>query len=209
MDLYYPANSTNNERLPAVVIVAGYPDLGFQKMVGCPFKEMGSSVSWGKLLAFSGLVAITYTNQDPATDVQALLQYLRQNAAALGIDESRIGLWACSGNVPLALGILMQEDREYVKCAALCYGYMLDLDGSTSVAGAAMKWGFANPGAGKTLDDMPRDTPLFIARAGRDQTPQLNETIDRFLVKALTCNLPVSVVNYPQAPHAFDLYFFV
>jgi hypothetical protein len=33
----------------------------------------------------------------------------------------------------------------------------------------------------------------------------LNETIDRFLVGALSHNLPVTFVNYAPAPHAFDL----
>lgn len=36
------------------------------------------------------------------TDLQAVLQHVRSNARTLGIDENRIGLWACSGNVPLA-----------------------------------------------------------------------------------------------------------
>jgi hypothetical protein len=36
--------------------------------------------------------------------------------------------------------------------------------------------------------------------------PHLNETLDRFLVKALACNLPVTLANHPAAPHAFDLF---
>jgi len=206
MDIYYPHDSKSGARIPAVVIVAGYPDPGFQAMLGCKFKEMGSSISWGQLAAASGLVAITYTNREPAADLQALFQYLRQNAAALGIDEKRIGIWASSGNVPLALSILMQKDREYLKCAVLCYGFMLDLEGSTSVAEAAKTWGFANPGAGKSADDLPKDMPLFIVRAGQDETPHLNETIDRFLVKALERNLPITFENHASAPHAFDLF---
>jgi acetyl esterase/lipase len=115
-------------------------------------------------------------------------------------------VWACSGNVPLALSVLMQEDREYLKCAVLCYGIMLDLDGSTHVAEAARTWGFVNPCAGKSVDDLPQDLPLFIVRAGQDQMPHLNETIDRFLAKALTCNLPITFANHHAAPHAFDLF---
>jgi acetyl esterase/lipase len=53
----------------------------------------------------------------------------------------------------------------------------------------------------------PRALPLFIARAGQDQVPHLNETIDRSLLKALTRNLPVTFVNHPAAPHAFDLFY--
>jgi acetyl esterase/lipase len=175
-------------------------------MIGCRFKEMGSNISWGRLIAASGLVAITYTNREPAMDIHTLLQYVRQNSAPLGIDENRIGLWASSGNVPLALSVLMQEGSDYLKCAVLCYGFMLDQDGFTDVAEAAKTWGFVNPCAGKSVVNLPQGLPLFIARAGQDEIPHLNETLDRFLTKALACNLPVTFTNHPAAPHAFDLF---
>ena len=89
--------------------------------MGCRLKEMGSYISWAGLTTTSGLVAITYTNAEPASDAHKVLDYVA-NAAALGIDENRIGLWACSGNVPTALSLLMQGDRDYLKRAALCYG---------------------------------------------------------------------------------------
>jgi hypothetical protein len=205
MDLYYPADSAGKDPRPAVVVVAGYPDVGYQRVLGCKFKELGSSVSWGRLMAASGMVAITYTNRDPVADTHALLGYVRSNAASFGIDETRIGVWASSGSVPLALSVLMGEGRNYLKCAVLCYGYMLDLEGFTGVAEAATKWGFVNPCAGKAVDDLPQETPLFVVRAGRDQTPDLNGTMDRFLAKALISNLPMTFVNHRDAPHAFDL----
>src|SRR5215475_9483325 len=146
MDIYRPADSKSAERMPAVVFVNGYPDPGAQKILGCKFKEMESYISWGRLTAASGLAAITYaTGKEPASDIHALLQYVRQNAAALGIDENRIGLWACSGHVPNALSVLMQESLEYLKCAVLLYGCMLDLGGFTHMADAARRWGFVNP----------------------------------------------------------------
>ena len=206
MDIYYPPDSESAARIPAVVLVAGFPDAGYEAKVGCKFKEMGSSRSWGRLAAASGLAAITYTNREPAADIHALLEHVRQAAAALGIDADRLGLWATSGNVPLALSVLMREDPQRLKCAALCYGYTLDLDGSKRVAEAASKWGFANPCAGKSVADLPTNVPLFLARAGRDEIPHLNETLDRFLAHALAHNLPVTFTNHPEAPHAFDLF---
>jgi acetyl esterase/lipase len=206
MDLYSPRDSTSAARIPAVVIVAGYPDPGFQKILGCKFKEMASSTSWARLVAASGMVAITYTNREPVADLRALLQYVRHNAPSLGIDEHRIGLWASSGNVPLALSVLMQDDRESVKCAVLCYGYALDLDGTSHVAEAARTWGFVNPCAGKSVADLPPDVPLFIARAGQDQGPHLNDALDRFLAAAVARNLPMTFANHASAPHAFDLF---
>jgi len=206
MDIYYPPASRSDARSPAVVFISGYPDPGFQKMLGCKLKDMEFYVSWGQLAAASGLVAITYTTgNEPAADVHALLQYVRHNSAVLGIDENRIGVWAGSGNVPNALSVLMQGAREYLKCAVLCYGFMLDFEGTSSVADAAKQIGFANPCAGKSVADLPPDIPLFIVRAGRDEMPHLNETMDSFLGKALSCNLPITFVNHPAAPHAFDL----
>jgi dienelactone hydrolase len=206
MDIYHPPGAQAGAPLPAVVLMLGYSDLGAQAFFGCKFKEMESFISWARLIAASGLAAITYgTGREPAADIDALLRYLRQNAASLGVDENRIGVWACSGHVPNALSVLMQPDRDYLKCAALCYGFMLDLDGSTSVADAARTFRFVNPGAGKSVEDLPPGTPLFIARAGRDENPGLNDTIDRFLAKALHRNLPVTLVNHAAAPHAFDL----
>ncbi|HEV2881153.1 MAG TPA: hypothetical protein VGX24_07740 [Pyrinomonadaceae bacterium] len=206
MDIYYPPDTAGATPFPAVVLVAGFPDLGYEAKIGCKFKEMGACVSWARLLAASGLAAITYTNREPAADLDHLLRYVRQDAARLRIDERRIGLWASSGNVPLALSALMRDGHDELKCAVLCYGLMLDLDGFTHVAEAAATWGFVNPCAGKSLAELRDDVPLFIVRAGQDQIPHLNETLDRFLTKALARNLPVTFVNHVAAPHAFDLF---
>jgi len=206
MDLYYPPDSTAAVPLPAVIIVGGFPDAGYQKAVGCVFKEMGSSTSWARLMAASGLIAVAYTNQEPVRDSQALLEHIRRNAGALGIDENRIGLWASSGNVPLTLWLLMQKVNDCLKCAVLCYGFTLDSDESTAIAEAARTWGFVNPCAGRSVKDVLDGAALFIARAGQDRFPRLNEGLDRFLAGAVHSNLPVTFVNHAAAPHAFDLF---
>jgi hypothetical protein len=205
MDVYYPPGTDRDTRLPAVLIVFGYSDIGFPKMLGGKFKEMGFTVSWARLIAASGMAAILYTNRQPVEDAEAVVQCVRENAATLGIDESRIGLWAGSGNVPLALWLLMQDGRGYVKCATLCYGFMLDRDGATGVADTASMYGFANPCAGKSVADVRNDVGLFIARAGRDQFAGLNASLDGFMAGALNHNLPVTFVNHAEGPHAFDL----
>jgi hypothetical protein len=207
MDIYYPPDASSGSRTPAVMFVTGFSDVGARRMFGCAMKDMASYVSWAQLAAASGLVAITYTNQDPATDVHAVLQYVRHHAASLDIDENRIGLWSCSGNVPAALSVLMRENASAcVRCAVLCYGYLLDADGATGVADAAGQFGFVNPCAGRSVEDLPRDIPLFLARAGHDQMPRRNETLDRFVAKGLACNLPFTLVNHANGRHAFDLF---
>ncbi|MGH9725126.1 MAG: hypothetical protein ACRD41_08680, partial [Candidatus Acidiferrales bacterium] len=83
------------------VIVMGYPDpQGF-------YRKMGWAVSWAQLIAASGMTAVIYGNEEPAADVRLVLRYIRQNAASLGIDGTKIGLAASSGSVGVALSALM------------------------------------------------------------------------------------------------------
>lgn len=206
MDLYFPPGAASGDRLPAVLFVLGYSDIGGRKLFGCSFKEWESFISWARLVAASGLVGITYsTGENPAADAQAVLRHIRENAADLGVDESRIGLWACSGHVPNALAVLMEDDSPGLRCAALLYGFTLDLEGSSAVADAAATSKFVNPAAGRSVADLSRDRPLFLVRAGRDEAPHLNEAMDRFLAGALAAGLPVTLVHHPTAPHAFDV----
>lgn len=191
MDLdFYPPSGADSTDLPAVVIVSGYPDDGFRKHTGTSFREMESTVSWARRFAASGLVGVTYASNDPASAIHEVLHALRGR---------RIGLWASSGNVPVALSALMHDAPSPVACAVLCYGYMLDVEE------AAATFKFANPSAGRSIDDLRSDVPLFLARAGQDQFPGLNDALDRFVAGALRRNLPLTLVNHPEGPHAFDL----
>src|SRR3954454_17202942 len=134
LDVYSTAEARNGEKRAAVIFIAGYNDAGYEKMLGRKFKEMAGTVSWCQLIAASNMIAIAYTNREPVPDLEAALHHVREHAADLGIDEDRIGVWACSGNVPLALHALMTHGRDVLKAAALVYGYMIDVDGATGVA---------------------------------------------------------------------------
>jgi len=206
MDLYRPSDSKGGALRPAVISVAGYPDPGMERIFGSRYKEWGSSTSWARLIAASGLVAVTYANREPASDLEALLAHLRENGATLGIDVGRLGLLASSGHGPLALSALLEGGSAPPPgCAVLICPLLIDVDGFTAVAEAAKTFRFANPASGRTVNDLSRDTALFIARAGEDHTLGPNETLDRFVAKALGRNLPLTLVNHPGAPHAFDL----
>ena len=202
MDVYYPPGVTGAP-LPAVVLVAGYNDVGYEKMLGCRFKDMAMSVSWAQLTAASGMIAIAYTNREPLSDLDALLEHVQRRAAELGIDQRHIAVHACSGSVPLALWALMQH--ACLRCGVLLYGYMIDQDGAVGVAKAAAQFRFVNPTAGRSINDVRQTLPLLIARAGLDQFPGLNESIDRFVMSALALNRPLTLVNHATGPHAFDI----
>jgi len=207
MDLYVPGGATGDEQRPAVVFVNGYPDAGAERMLGCRFKEMESFVSWGRLAAASGLVGVTYaTGSDPAADLRALVRSLLEQPAAFGIDATRIGIWACSGHGPNALFLLIDSPaRSAVKAAVFCYSFMLDREGSSAVATGAAAFRFVHPAVGRSVEDLPRDVPLMIVRAGQDHVAGVKDSIDLFVAEALRLNLPVTLVNHAAGPHAFDL----
>jgi hypothetical protein len=205
MDLYYPPTGDRGD-WPAVIIVAGYPGAVEPRPTSLAYKEIGWTVSMARLIACSGMVAIAYTNREPAADLRRLLEHVHEHARSLAIDNSRIGMMAVSGNVPTALSAILRDASRPPVCAAFGYGCLLDLDGATDVADASRQFGFANPVAGRSVADLRHDVPLFVSRAGRDQFPVMNASIDRFVAHALVENLPITLVNHAEGPHAFDLF---
>jgi dienelactone hydrolase len=200
MSIYRPPQ-TPAAPLPAVLFISGYPDAGAEKMLGCKLMDMAAYVCWARLVACMGLVGILYENEEPGADARLLLEHIKSHADSLGVDATRLGVWSCSGNVPNALGLLAENTD--VACATLCYGYTHDLDGHRDVAEAAAQFGFVSPPS--LAIAALRDTPLLLVRAGRDEVPGLNAALDRFALHALAANLPITLVNYPEGPHAFDV----
>jgi hypothetical protein len=201
MDVYDPIVAADGPRA-AVIIVSGYPGTP-----GRPaYKSIGWAVSMAQLIAASGMVAIAFTNRDPAADLRALLDYLHEHATELDLDPARLGILAVSGNVPTAMTTMLRTASRPPACAAFAYGCFLDLDGSTDVASAVSQFGFVNACAGQTVADLRNDVPIFIARAGHDQLPAMKGSVDRFMAHALAANLPVTFVNHAEGPHAFDLF---
>jgi hypothetical protein len=207
LDLYYPPDETDDGRWPAVIIVAGYPGTMEPRATTLTYKEIGWTVSMCQLIAMSGIAAIAYANhREPAADLQALFEHIDECAEPLRIDPARIGVIAASGNAPTALTTIMQDAGRPPACAVFNQGCLLDLDGATDVADAAQQFGFANPVSGRTVADLRRDVPLLVTRAGRDQFPAVNASVDRFIRQGLIENLPMTFVNHPEGPHAFDLF---
>jgi acetyl esterase/lipase len=46
--------------------------------------------------------------------------------------------------------------------------------------------------------------PIFVARAGKDQIPDLLPGLDRFAAEALARNAPLVFFNQPGGEHGFD-----
>ena len=205
MDIYYPPGpSASRAPQPVVILVTGHVDAAIEATLGCKLKDTEQYRSWARLLAVSGMVAITYENQIPVDDIVAVVNHVQNNADALGVDLQRLGVWSCSANVPNALALMISRQAS-ISCAGFLYGFMLDPVGKTFVADAAAHSGFAAPNGDKSIADVPAETAMHIVRAGADQVPGINATIDDFCARALQRNLPLTLVNHAQAPHAFDL----
>ena len=91
VDVYRPADAEGHA-LPAVVLVTGYPDPGFKAMTRRCMKDTAPYESWTRLMAASGLAAVTYTNRDPVEDASAVMRYLTDHGDTLGIDTDRFGI---------------------------------------------------------------------------------------------------------------------
>lgn len=175
-DIYYPPNYkiSNNNLLPVVLFmnvgIPAIPDWNIYK-------------DWAKAMAINGMIGVTYQSyQNSAmSDAENIITYLRQNAAKLGIDADKIGIWACSANVSIALPIVMQPNRSYIRCAAFYYG---------------------------VVNNQPitrQDIHLQIVKAGADSY-NLNNNIDAFVKSALDYELNMEFIDYLEAPHAFDIF---
>lgn len=200
MDVYYPSGPAAGPR-PAVVFVTGYPDPGAEQMLGRKLKDWNVYIGWAQLVASMGLAGITYENEEPTEDASRVLRHIHDNAESLGIDRARIGIWSASGNVPNALAQIARGHA--VRCAAYLYGYTMDLDGGTAVADAAARWRFVDGMSDQPFERIP-PIPQMLVRAGRDELPGLNDSMDRFAQRAVAAGLPVTIVNHADAPHGFD-----
>jgi acetyl esterase/lipase len=207
MDVYSPAGEPRGAPPPVVIMIHGGP-----VPAGASAKNMGVFLSYGELLAASGLTAVTFSHRfygasaiaDAAGDVAAAVDYVRGHAEELGIDRDRVSLWAFSGGGPL-LSQPLRERWPFVR-AIVAYYAVLDLQvlppGAASGITSETRREFSPvhhlAAAG---ENMPS---LLVARAGRDN-PWLNATIDRFVAEALARNVPLELMTHPAGQHGFDV----
>ena len=84
-DIYLPEQS--EAPAPAVVLVTGYPDPGFEARIGMKQMQIPVYKGWARLLAANGMAAVIYSNIQPVDDVLTLLGFLRSQAHQLQIDQ--------------------------------------------------------------------------------------------------------------------------
>jgi acetyl esterase/lipase len=203
LDAYAPSGLSPTERRPAVVLIHGGVPPGERA------KDWPLFQTWGRLLAASGFVGITFNHRlgfpkanltQAAADVRAAIAYARDNVEH--VDRDRVCLLGFSAGGPL-LGTGLGADTTFVRCLVAFYAF-LDIRQSPLHAdeGPPEFLRQYSPAAfyGDAKATVP---PIFVARAGLDMQP-LNAVIDQFAVAALKANAPLTLMNHPRGRHGFD-----
>lgn len=199
MDVYYPPGMESDAQLPVVVFGLGY------RMSKEALRNSHQYTSWGKLVAAAGMAAITYDTEQPDQDLEILMAFIQDNASALRIDPTQMGMISCSANVPTVMSYLMQEHKEAVKFSIYYYGLSLTPDHKY-----AAEFGQSCDERGclvKELADVAYvdpELPLYIVKAGKDTIPYINEGMDHFIEYVQAEGAPVTVINFEEGRHGFD-----
>jgi acetyl esterase/lipase len=203
-DVYHAAKRSG--KAPIVILIHGG--------VGPEFpirpKDWGFYKSYGRWLAASGFTAVTFNHSagfpkveipHAAQDLKDVIQFARSHSGEWKADGERICLMTFSGGGPL-LSVAMGMHAEYIRCQIGMYP-ILDIQNTKVFEGQL------NPE--EMVDYSPVEQvvrnpglPLLIARAGKDQIPQLLTGLDRFVGIALKSDADVTVLNNPGAPHGFE-----
>ncbi len=214
MDVYRPAGSAT-ERRPALIFVHG----GLVARQPGPLPTTWPTYrSWGRLAAAAGLVGIVFNHRmttdeniaEAAGDVTAAVEYVRANAATIGVDTNRLCIAVYSAGGPLA-SVFMRERAPGVRCLVLFYPY-LDLEHMRSQS----PFRPAHPAA--HVDSLlPRYSPahlltvapaglppIFLAMAGADAIPRLNDSIERFMQAAIANRVEIDFALHRLGAHGFD-----
>jgi dienelactone hydrolase len=206
MDVYRPPGLKAADRRAAVIFIhGGGPP-------GAPMKEMGVYTSYGRLIAAQGLVAVTFTHRlgypktlilEGGQDVAAAIAYVRAHAAELNIDPGRLCLAAFSAGGPM-LSPYLRDAPGYIRCIVAYYP-IAEIEDSAVHKASETPETLAAWSPLRQLDKPGRKAPMYLARAGHDEIPQLLGGLDRFIAEAVKRDYPITLANNPGAPHGFDI----
>ncbi|HET9474404.1 MAG TPA: alpha/beta hydrolase [Steroidobacteraceae bacterium] len=206
MDVFSPPATRATDRHPVVMFIHG--GAGSESRP----KDWGLYKSWGRTVAASGFTAVTFNHrlgypdpllQESATDVAAAIDYVRAHAREWNADDDRICLAAFSAGGPM-LTLGFDPKRPYVRCLIGFYAFMdIQQTGLHSKYEPAERVRAFSP-IEHLGDEYARSVPMFIGRGGLDEIPTMNDSIDRYIARAIEKNANLVVWNHPQGTHTFD-----
>jgi acetyl esterase/lipase len=205
MDIYVPSDLSENEKRPVVIFLHGGAKTDYTP------KDWGVYTSWGRLIAASGFVGVTFTHrleypntslEKAAADVRDAIKYVRENADKYHVDKDRVCLIAYSAGGPL-LTLAMRGDMPFARCLVGFYAFM-DIQQSDYRKTEKPETVKSFSPITYLQTDANKIPPMFIARAGHDEVPTMLDSIDRFVAEALSKDIALTLVNHPQGVHGFD-----
>ncbi len=137
------------------------------------------------------MVGVTFTHRlgypkpllrEAASDVNAALNYIRANADSLNIDKDRICLAAYSAGGPM-LSFAMRDKPQYVRCLVAFYAFMDIQQSEPHRANETVDMVKTYSPITYLANDAGKLPPIFIARAGLDEVPTMNDSIDRLYAR--------------------------
>ncbi|QSQ18712.1 dienelactone hydrolase family protein [Pyxidicoccus parkwayensis] len=208
LDLYIP-DVASRMPVPAPVIVLVHGLL--PPAVAAQVRDMRPFSNQARWLAAHGYVVAVPELGSPITGpaqeqwftdvpalqkrVEATLAFLRREAATYRLDADHMGLLVMSGGGLWGVTpALQKQPPPGLRCVAAWYP-MLDAPGQPK--GTLPREALAAVDAKKAL-------PLLVVRAGRD-SPALNTALDAFVKDAKGKGASLTLVELPEAHHAFDL----
>jgi dienelactone hydrolase len=203
LDLYIP-DVARRRTVPVVVLVHGMvpPALA-------PFlKDTTAFNGEARWVAAQGLIVAVPEIGSPAqgpqphqwfagtrelvTNVEDAIAFVRREAATHSIDPEKVCLMVFSGGGLWGLRPVLNNPPPYLKCAVAYYPMLA-----------------TQPAQPRELVPLEllratrKPLPLLLVRAGRD-TPELNAGIDAFVKEARRRNAPLTLIELPEAHHAFE-----
>jgi len=205
MDLYTPPDGKG--ALPVVILIHG----GVESDDPLKPKDWGFYKSWGRLIAASGMAAVTFNHrvgfpnpnlEQASHDVGDLIAFVQTHSEEWGLDRDRICLAAYSAGGPM-LSMAMHHTPSYIRCLVAFYAF-LDIQESALHKKYLSEQQLKEFSPIFQLSQNEKMPPMFIARAGKDQIPDLEPGLDRFVAEAVRRNVALEFLNHPRGVHSFD-----
>jgi hypothetical protein len=98
----------------------------------------------------------------------------------------------------------LRDAPPFIRCLVAYYP-MMDLEASARHRAAEKPEVLAAWSPLRHVGEPGRKAPLFLARAGADEIPDLLPGLDRFIAEAIRTDYPLTLANNPGAPHSFDI----
>jgi acetyl esterase/lipase len=208
LDVYRSPDS-EDRALPAVVFVPG--DAPEEIMADA--KQWGQYVSWGQLVALSGLAAVITNHRSTngfrhlegaAQDVDAAVDHVRMNGSDLGIDPERIAIWTCSAGAPFALRTALRDRPAYIRALVAFYSIMDLRPGREMISSDIPDKVVADFSCSHYLEVGGSFPRMLVARAGKDNEI-INRSIETFVAAAVAVGVEIDYMNHADGQHAFDV----